>query len=202
MALTPSTERTVIDMNVKKIGIALVVASLAASLAACSTPAAVPAEKPVVQLHASWANAYPTFAAMVKNSDAIVRGTVGAASPTILQDKVPYTDFTFHVTTWIKTKDEQPSDISIHQTGGTTDSAIEIVDDDPLLVVGTAYVLFLNEYAPGKYFIVGGPTGRLNASSAGKLTAFKGSIIATAEVPADVSSLTTRVAGIQTGTMD
>lgn len=61
-------------------------------------------------------------------------------------------------------------------------------------------MLFLKEYAPGKYFIAGGPTGRFNVSSTGQLTAFPGSIIAKADVPTDVSSFTTRVADIQTGT--
>lgn len=186
------------NVNLKKIAILLAAVGLAAGLAGCSTSA----PEPVVQLHASWANAYPTVAAMVKNSDAIVSGTVGAASPTVVQDNVPYTDFAFHVTTWIKSNDGQPSNISIHQTGGTADGAMQIVDDDPLLVTGTAYVLFLHEYAPGNYFIVGGPTGRLNVSSTGQLTVFKGSIIAKTDVPVDVSSFTTRVAAIQAATTE
>jgi hypothetical protein len=69
-------------------------------------------------------------------------------------------------------------------------------------VPGSTYVLFLNEYAPGKYFIVGGHTGRLDVSSAGQLAPFEGSILPKTDVPADVSSFATRVAGIQAGTTE
>jgi len=34
------------------------------------------------------------------------------------------------------------------------------VEDDPLFRVGETMVLFLREYAPGPFYVIGGPTGR------------------------------------------
>jgi len=50
--------------------------------------------------------------------------------------------------------------ITVHQTGGSVNSELLQLDDDPLFHVNEQAVLFLHEYALGQYYVVGGPTGR------------------------------------------
>lgn len=114
----------------------------------------------------SWAEAYPTVKELADHADAIVVGSVAGVARTTLEEDIAYTDFTYAVTSWIKSAGEEPSTIQIHQTGGPgTDGVTRIVEGDPLLEVGQPSVLFLREYDTGRYLIMGGPTGRFLVTS-------------------------------------
>jgi len=53
-----------------------------------------------------------------------------------------------------------PAPITIHQTGGWFGSTLHQVCGDPLFRVGEGAVLFLHQFGPGQYFVIGGPSGR------------------------------------------
>ncbi len=115
-----------------------------------------------VVVDSSWANAYPTTAQMVANADAVVEGTVVDESGTEVSsqaDNLIYTNYTFKVDKWIT--GAGPSTILIHQMGGSAGLRQVTIPDDPPLKVGDSNILFLMQYAPGRYFIMGGPTGRI-----------------------------------------
>jgi len=159
-----------------------------------STTSATPA---TTNLHASWAGAYPSVREMVKNSDAMVIGTVGEVEHTTVDQGIPYTDYDFEVKNWVKGTPSGDT-ITVHQTGGPLpDGTIGVIEDDPLLVPGEHLVLFLNEYAPGKYFIAGGPTGRMQEED-GQVGAMPESI-ATDGLPADTDAFVKRVKAIESG---
>ena len=50
--------------------------------------------------------------------------------------------------------------VNTFRTGGKIARKIEYIKSDPLLIKETYMVLFLKEYAPNKYYIMGGPQGR------------------------------------------
>lgn len=120
------------------------------------------------QVSTSWANALPSVSEMAQEADAVVIGRVvgiaGSGTDPTSVKPIPYTEFTFAVTQWLK--NSGPSSITLKQTGGTDASGdVWTVDGDPLLQVGEQDVLFLQQFAAGEYFIVGGPTGRYNVSN-------------------------------------
>ncbi|MFL6116488.1 MAG: hypothetical protein ACJ786_34795, partial [Catenulispora sp.] len=41
-------------------------------------------------------------------------------------------------------------------------------DEDPVFTVGEAATLFLHEYEPGKYYVIGGPNGRFKTTNKAK----------------------------------
>ena len=111
----------------------------------------------------SWANAYETIGEMTAHSDAVVTGAVTASSPTVAAPGAPATDYRFTVDEWVTATDEvaEVPTISLHQTGGTIDGVTWQNDGDPLFVVGEKDLLFVRQYAPGKFLVMGGPTGRV-----------------------------------------
>src|SRR5487761_1710802 len=58
------------------------------------------------------------------------------------------------------------------QTGGTVNGHVAQIADDPLFKVGERVVLFLHEYSPGRYFVVGGPSGRFELQADGTVRPF------------------------------
>lgn len=109
----------------------------------------------------SWANAYPTVPEMVRAGDAVVVGRVtGVQGTSVDRDtEIRYTDFEVTVDTWIAGA-KAPSPVVVHQMGSASGFVTEDVADDPLLRVGERDVLVLSAYAPGRYYVTGGPTGR------------------------------------------
>lgn len=61
--------------------------------------------------------------------------------------------------------------VRLKQTGGigSNDTLYETVDD-PLFKIGEQVVVFLIQYAPGKFMVSGGPSGRFSVSD-GKVSA-------------------------------
>lgn len=151
-------------MSAKLIAATGVIALALTGLVGCSAsnPGTVEPQTKLahVTLDASWANAYPSVKDMTSAADAVVLGTVGQAEATTVKGGIPYTDYSFAVEQWLKGSPAIASQILIHQTGGTASGVTMEVGDDPLLVVGEKDVLYLRQYAPGKYLILGGPTGR------------------------------------------
>jgi hypothetical protein len=131
---------------------------------------------------------------MVAAADAVVVGTVEKAIATTSSGGIPFTDFNFSVDQWLKGSASAGTEILIHHTGGASTGATTEADGDPLLVPGESDVLYLHEYEPGKYFILGGPTGR-NPVINGKVTAMAQGA-ARDGLPADVAAFTSRITGL------
>lgn len=112
---------------------------------------------------ASWAEVYPSYGQMTRHADAVVQGQVleslgahkGPQDPSTI-----YTDFSFRVDKLVAGTKTAPI-ITLHQMGGSMGFEQEDVKDDPLLVPGERDLLFLKNYAPGRFYVMGGPTGRL-----------------------------------------
>jgi hypothetical protein len=87
-----------------------------------------------------------------------------------LDQGIPSTDFNFTVSSTVSDPRHllTTSPIIIHQTGGTITQQVNgnvvqqtfEVGDDPLMQAGDHFFLFLHNYAPNRYFVVGGPSGR------------------------------------------
>lgn len=121
-----------------------------------------------VTLSASWAVEYQSFSALKHNADLAVQGEF-ERTMRVTKDEhgVPYTDFGFTVQRILLGPRSGSlvavgGTVEIHQTGAASSDVITDVDDDPLFRVGDQAVLFLHEYSPGKYFVIGGPTGRFS----------------------------------------
>ncbi len=144
---------------------------------------------------ASWANAYPTVAAMGQHADVIVVGRVtgiaatGVDTFTGTAQGVPYTDYDVLVTRWVAGT-EASRTVRVHQSGVRHGANTEGIRDDPLLTVGEQDVLFLHRYMTGRYNILGGPTGRFPVK-ANVVTALSGGI-ARDGVPQSLATFSTR----------
>jgi hypothetical protein len=134
------------------------------ALAACSSGGA----ESTKNLDASWAVTYRSLPDLKSNADVVARGKITKVIAQTEVKTVPFTDFEFTVEQSIQDNGHRLSaldksataPITLHQTGGTVDNVRFQIEDDPLFQVGEEYVLFLNEYKPGFYKVIGGPTGR------------------------------------------
>lgn len=122
-----------------------------------------------VSIDASWSMSYKDLKSLKAASTAVIEGSIGAvASATVdTATGIPYTDFalSIHNVVYDPHGHVQGATALVHQTGGIVNNTLYQMDDDPLFQVGEHVVLFLHEYAPGKYFVVGGPTGRFEVRS-------------------------------------
>lgn len=159
-------------MNLKSELVVILAAAILVSVSGCTVgaPENTSAEPTGKVLSPSWAEAYSSVKEMTAHADAVVVGKVTNALGTTVKDGIPYTDFTYEVQTSVKGKHLASSEIQIHQTGGSVDGMIEVVDGDPLLVVGQKSLLYLRQYEEGKYFIIGGPTGRMLVDKENKVS--------------------------------
>jgi hypothetical protein len=165
-----------------KLGVAAAAVAMAASVGACSasgTPAAAASPAKTNYLDASWAEYYHTVAALKAHSDLAVEAKVTKVlDQTTTDGNIPFTDFQITVESVLydpahrvhAASSTQPATLSLHQTGGTLNGQKQMVEDDPLFTTGEQCVLFLREYSPGHYMVVGGPTGRFTVTAAGTLT--------------------------------
>ena len=116
-----------------------------------------------VTMDASWSASYNDLKSLKAASSIVIEGTIAAVASETLDTatNIPYTDFT--VSAHQVVHDPQGrvhgATVIVHQTGGVVDDTLYQFEDDPLFQVGEHVVLFLYEYAPGKYYVVGGPTG-------------------------------------------
>lgn len=146
----------------KAIAIVLVLATgIAAFVAVNSWRSAAITNVPMT---ASWATAYTSFAALKANADVAVDGTITRIAG--VTDQTPRnpasTDYVLRLQTvgYDPKHLIQSSEIVIHQTGGVIGGHRYEVTDDPLFQVGEHVILYLKQYGPDHYYVIGGPTGR------------------------------------------
>ena len=138
------------------------VLATAALVTACSGKARQSsAGSRTVLMPASWADGYPTLAAMKEHAEVVVRGGVTAISG--------HGEFNNAGTTRDPTK-------TAPATYTDSDGAIEVVEDDPLLEVGDHDVLFLRQFSPGHFFVMGGPARRFPISNGRTVSTMPGNL--------------------------
>jgi len=119
-------------------------------------------------IHASWAAEYSTLPELKAHTDVVVRGKITKVTAQYTVKTIPFTDFQLTLSQVIydrghllsSSNAEAPITLTLHQTGGVVGGVTYQVDDDPLFTIGEECVLFLKEYKPGFYGVIGGPTGR------------------------------------------
>lgn len=116
-----------------------------------------------VSLSSDWAVTYQDIKSLKQAADVVVVGTItGVGGVTSTKPGLVFTDFTFQVRNVLQDPRGRVSGptLSIHQTGGVIGNRRYEIQDDPLFQQGEQAILFLHEYSPGHYFVIGGPTGR------------------------------------------
>ena len=116
-----------------------------------------------VNMDASWTRLYHDVKSLKQNADIVVRGSIAKVAGVTQPQKGPVmTDFTFTVShiVWDPHQQVKGTSIIIHQTGGVVGNTRYQISDDPLFQVGEQAVLFLHQYSPGHYYVIGGPSGR------------------------------------------
>jgi len=110
----------------------------------------------------SWTYAYKDINEMTEKADLVIVGKA-ISSISYRESADPFTsiwtDYTVRGDKVIKGKVDEPN-IILHQTGGKIGSETQYIRDDPLIEEGTTMLLFLKQYEPNKYYILGGPQGR------------------------------------------
>jgi hypothetical protein len=118
----------------------------------------------VVKMAASWGEYYKATSDLKTNADFAIDGTVSELSDAVFPSDAPvFTMVTIDVNRelWRRSSYQSvPKKFTLEQTGGIRQNVKFEVEDDPLFTVGEHVALFVREYAPGKFKIVGGPTGR------------------------------------------
>ena len=128
-------------------------------LSGCSSDSSQGQTVTTVTLSASWTRLYHDIKSLKHDSDVVVSGTVTGISNTDTSQNPVMTDFVFqvHQTLWDPQKRIHGTNLIVRQTGGVTNSTRYVVQDDPLFQVGGQAVLFLHEFSPGHYFVLGDP---------------------------------------------
>jgi hypothetical protein len=117
----------------------------------------------------SWVEWYRDMSSLKAASDAVVAGKIDEVRSVTASRREPhwhtitdYTDFIFTVREriWDPRNIAAEAWIIIHQTGGVWEDLRFELGDDPLFQVGEEALLFLRQWAPRRFFVAGGPTGR------------------------------------------
>ena len=111
----------------------------------------------IVQAQVSWARSYGTLGDLAQAADLIVKGKVVGIARSYVDQGIPFTNFDVEVDPVLKGLAN--STIQVKQTGTLISPGYEI-SDDPVLVPGKTYFLFLSKGISGVYWILGGPQGR------------------------------------------
>lgn len=112
-------------------------------------------------MHPSYPKAYKTLGELKKDAKAVLVGSVIDVSPGDTTDEIPFTNVRLEVTTWVKGQIADTNQIVVQQTGGSIGNKVFEVEDDPIMVKGAKELVFLDQGRDGKYFIIGGPAGRI-----------------------------------------
>lgn len=151
---------------------------LVVGLACGSSPA--PSGPTVQPMGASWAEHYSDLAALKKDSDVAIIGTVTGIASRTVRDGIPYTEFNVRVVRALHDPQSRltSSTIVVHQTGGpVSPNRVLEVRDDPLFRTGETVALFLRQYAPGHFRVLGGPAGRFEVSQGTVASVGRGSVL-------------------------
>jgi hypothetical protein len=124
----------------------------------------------IVSMDASWAQHYSDLPSIKKDAYLAVRGKITSVASTSAPAHAPmstYFNLTIEEILWNPHHEalQSGSKIVIHQEGGLVNGVLYQTDDDPLLQVGEETILFLHQYAPGQYFVQGGPSGRFKVNN-------------------------------------
>lgn len=146
-----------------------------AGLAGCSSSSGNPGTAAgsgtggTVNMDASWAVEYHSLADLKAHATIAVQGHFsGVLAQTADQHGIPYTDFEFTVDRVLYDPGHltaASAKLSVHQTGGLVNGKVHQIDDDPLFKVSEGCVLFLDQYQPGHFKVIGGPTGRFEVKN-------------------------------------
>jgi hypothetical protein len=159
---------------------------------------AAQATQPQTQaLAASWAESYDSVASLKRAADLVVLGTIGDVISVERPANEPglvYTNFALNVQQVLasRTAIALPTQVILHQTGAREGNVTMEVHDDPLFQTGDHVVLFLREYEPGHYFVLGGPQGRFHEKN-GTVSAAKDSPLAAVEPPTSLAQFVDKV---------
>lgn len=139
------------------------------TMTGCSGDSAQQSAQQTVDLHASWAVTYKSLGELKTHADLAVLGRFTKVISSTHDSKgVPFTDFAFRVDSVVNNPRGRQvaagSTLTIHQTGGQFDNVLFQIPEDPLFKVNENAALFLVEYKPGMYRVVGGPTGRFKVT--------------------------------------
>lgn len=115
---------------------------------------------------------YDSVAAISRDADLIVVATVVGIGDVTTDSRIAgnvtatitFTDFELSSEETLKGA-VQSGNVIVRQTGNRAGTKIVEVRDDPLMEVGARYLLFLKSGSPGKYFVAGGPDGRMVVES-------------------------------------
>jgi hypothetical protein len=123
-------------------------------------------------IEVSWAMGYGSLKELkrataldlaIQGTFTTIQSTQGQAPPS-RQNGPLTTDFSFLISKVLLDPhhllNSSSSTITIHQTGGRLGNTLHQVCDDPLFRVGEEAILFLHQFSPGQYFVMGGPSGR------------------------------------------
>lgn len=150
------------------VGVTLLLAVSAIGVAVAANSYFANPSTSVVRLDASWAKGYTSIAALKQDADLAVDGTIGRVIAVTKDSKnLVFTDYALEVRSvaFNRKRISVAPEIVVHQTGGTVGNTRYEVTDDPLFNAGEHVVLFLQQYSPGHYFVIGGPTGRFEVQN-------------------------------------
>ena len=119
----------------------------------------------IVGVAASWTKGYSSLKGLKQDADLGVQGHFTTVVDTSTDSPgLVFTDFTFTITKVLWDPHHQipgsTGSVTIHQTGGCIGNTLYKVDDDPLFQIGEEAILFLHQFSPGQYYVIGGPSGR------------------------------------------
>lgn len=112
--------------------------------------------------HASWIYNYKDISEIQDASDLIIIGTVTKSAQEKSDEpgnNLIFTRFTVSIDQVISGKTSL-KEVSVRQLGGQDGSELVEIQDDPLMTMDSEVILFLKEYEPNKFKIIGGPQGR------------------------------------------
>jgi hypothetical protein len=134
-------------------------------MSGCGQSQAPQATKGTLTIHqakASWAVLYHDFKSLKQNADLVVAGTIVGVSKLTGDPPLVFTQFIFQITRtiWNPKHLAASNQVIVNQTGGIVGNDLYEIRDGPLFQQGEAMILFLRQYEPGLFSVIGGPSGR------------------------------------------
>ena len=138
-----------------------------------------------IKLAGSWTQTYHSMADLKAHSDVAVLGhfsKVVSISAMLVRSKKDLsavsTGFAFTVESILSDPKGKASGVGrtlvVNQAGGKNGRVTQRIIGDPLFVVNERAILFLNEYQPGFFMVIGGPTGRFTVSHTDEVNSLPG----------------------------